>query len=642
MSMLQPDRIARRYAELVELGRSRLPALAPLHTDHNAHDPGITLMELLAAVAEAQLYSAGRIRRDERAAYAALFGVHPQGTRPARGLLWPDRARPDSPANTVRDSIVIDAQAEVRMRDRPELQFRPVRPILWVPGAIRRLALRDAAGSWREFSALNERGAGFLPFGERAGPSDVLVMSFATAAEGGLLPVGRAMPVGACWSVGVRVAASSVAAEEAGTVTPSPLTAVLITGQGRHSLPILEDTSAGMLRSGHILLDLSALRVSPATFSIEWRAPRGLARVPRVLHIAPNVLPITQRREIRDELPPANGQPGFTCPLSSPGLCFEPDAEPLVIASRHGAEVQIWRRCADLANEGPTDRVFELDSQAERLRFGNGVNGVRPTLGQELTATYAVSDGDEGNVARNRSWIVTGIDGIFGSNLDPVSGGAGRSDLQSMRRESRRRLDEDRALVSAADICRAAESLPLLEVARSWVAPAGTRQAQTATLRLVAMRARSMDAEPAQAPETPRWLKAIRDALAPRMPLGTRLSVVAPRYQDLSVRAALVVTARSDPERVREAARAALVERLRLVPRRTSDSVRAPGATVTRRDVMVWLLAVPGVADVASLDLIVDGQSAGDTLSMPPNGLPRLDIDASEIEARRAPAGAQP
>ena len=37
-------------------------------------------MELLAWVAEAQLYSVSRMRRDERAAYAALLGLAPGGT----------------------------------------------------------------------------------------------------------------------------------------------------------------------------------------------------------------------------------------------------------------------------------------------------------------------------------------------------------------------------------------------------------------------------------------------------------------------------------------------------------------------------------------------------------------------------------
>ena len=47
MKRLAPDFFDRRFDDLVETGRSRLPSLAPRWTDYNAHDPGITLMELL-------------------------------------------------------------------------------------------------------------------------------------------------------------------------------------------------------------------------------------------------------------------------------------------------------------------------------------------------------------------------------------------------------------------------------------------------------------------------------------------------------------------------------------------------------------------------------------------------------------------
>src|SRR4029079_17618619 len=88
----------RRFSDLVKIGRAKLPSIAPEWTDHNAHDPGITLMELLAWVGEAQMYSLSKLRRDERQSYAALLGFAPSGTTAATGLIWPDRSDPQSPA----------------------------------------------------------------------------------------------------------------------------------------------------------------------------------------------------------------------------------------------------------------------------------------------------------------------------------------------------------------------------------------------------------------------------------------------------------------------------------------------------------------------------------------------------------------
>src|SRR2546421_12231904 len=102
MTALTPDFFTLRFDDFVELGRSRLPSLAPGWTDYNIHDPGITLMELLAWVAEAQLYSLARQRRDERLAYASYFGLVPTGPQPAHGLIWPDSSDPASPLATYR------------------------------------------------------------------------------------------------------------------------------------------------------------------------------------------------------------------------------------------------------------------------------------------------------------------------------------------------------------------------------------------------------------------------------------------------------------------------------------------------------------------------------------------------------------
>src|SRR3989442_231040 len=113
MSTLALNLFERRFSDLIKIGRARLPSLAPEWTDHNAHDPGITLMELLAWVGEAQLYSLSRLRRDERVSYAALLGIAPSGRRASTGLIWPDRLDPESPAKTFLKSTVIAADSAI-------------------------------------------------------------------------------------------------------------------------------------------------------------------------------------------------------------------------------------------------------------------------------------------------------------------------------------------------------------------------------------------------------------------------------------------------------------------------------------------------------------------------------------------------
>ncbi len=190
MKELSPDLFDLRYDDLVQLGRLRLPALALEWTDHNAHDPGITLMELLAWAAEAQLYSlARRPRRDERIAYGALLGVSGAGTRAARGVLWADRSDPASPFNTFKRALVIEREASVRLIDDEDLVFHPAYKTLWAPGRIVSLCSSAADGVVRNHTAINERGgAVFLPFGEAASPRDVLTLEFEAHADDGIFP----------------------------------------------------------------------------------------------------------------------------------------------------------------------------------------------------------------------------------------------------------------------------------------------------------------------------------------------------------------------------------------------------------------------------------------------------------------------
>ena len=48
MPLPLPNLDTRRWTDLVAEGRSLVPRYAPTWTDHNAHDPGMTLFELLA------------------------------------------------------------------------------------------------------------------------------------------------------------------------------------------------------------------------------------------------------------------------------------------------------------------------------------------------------------------------------------------------------------------------------------------------------------------------------------------------------------------------------------------------------------------------------------------------------------------
>ncbi len=643
MSPLAPNLFERRFQDLMEIGRARLPALAPEWTDHNAHDPGITLMELLAWVAEAQLYSLSHLRRDERVAFAAMLGISPAGTHAATGLIWPDRKDPKSPAAIFAKTSVISEDAIINVVGADEPTFRPTHSLLFVPGQIEKLETRGPRRRSTDHTAINERGGlPFLPFGEGSGRRQVLAMTFASRDRAGLFGNDRRKVKGALWSIGFSVPPQIGRATESTTSDRpqrSSLTAKLVANNKQFNLPIVSDSTEGLFKTGVLLLDLDGVTESPREFTIELRAPNGFPRPPRVLRVDPNVVPIQQGYRISGEQHKAQGTPDWSFELNVPGLRFESGEEPVTVSVAGPKGLKAWRRCDRLSEQGPNDEVYEFDLRTNEIIFGNGVNGRMLPPETQVTVDYSVSDGAAGGVARNRKWSVTGVEGTYGVNPDPITGGSASFGWIEQRREARRRSRNDHALVSSEDIRAAAFALPLLEVARAWVVGPGERTPRTGVVTLVVMRRRPDENEPDDPPETARWLAAIRRAVAPRMPLGTRLTVTAPHYRDFSIHTVVETEVGLNPSTIKKNIEEQLQKRLALFETATVATPRQPGVPVTFRDVAAWIRKTDGVKRIVQLQLrYVNGKNT-DKVIVLRTGLPRWIRTLSNIEAVRPQPG---
>ena len=86
MAVPLPNLDDRRWADLVSEALSVIPVYAPEWTDFNASDPGVTLVELLAWVTEADLYRLNRISDSDRRALLRLLGIRPEPPLAARAV----------------------------------------------------------------------------------------------------------------------------------------------------------------------------------------------------------------------------------------------------------------------------------------------------------------------------------------------------------------------------------------------------------------------------------------------------------------------------------------------------------------------------------------------------------------------------
>lgn len=121
------------WAELVEDARDRIPSVAPRWTDHNIHDPGITLLELLSAVTEQISFRIDQVPASHRAAFLALLGVQPAPAEDATAVLeatssTPRVVGPGTPvvaeAGGASSSFVVSHRARLSTGQVAELQIR--------------------------------------------------------------------------------------------------------------------------------------------------------------------------------------------------------------------------------------------------------------------------------------------------------------------------------------------------------------------------------------------------------------------------------------------------------------------------------------------------------------------------------------
>ena len=87
MPLPLPNLDTRRWRDLIDEGRALIPRYAAAWTDHNVHDPGIMLMELLAWLVEGLIYRANRIPERNRRKFLALIGYAPEPPQPAATVL---------------------------------------------------------------------------------------------------------------------------------------------------------------------------------------------------------------------------------------------------------------------------------------------------------------------------------------------------------------------------------------------------------------------------------------------------------------------------------------------------------------------------------------------------------------------------
>lgn len=622
------------FKELVELGRSMIPTVAPGWTDHNIHDPGIMLMELVAWIADAQIYALSRTSRGEREAFGRLLGLRLTGPQPAQGLVWPLDADADPAAHAPWPAGTVLEKGARTAGDRPQAPpFFTTRRVELTTARLTKAATVFAGGTTRDWTRANtQQGATFLPFGDAPEAGTTLELTLdgtliGSPASGAPLAIGFEVVTDGDDSTG------QPEGSEAPACNSVRLRVSLRDDTGPWPVTIEEDTTGGLARSGVVLLKIDpalAGRSGRFTLSIDSEGGRFLLP-PRLQRIALNVMPIEQVERVNETAGPfGTDTPGQEYRLKRSGLMFPVDAQSFkVFVSAGGPVSQEWTRVEGLSSAAPNATVYALDESRGTITFGNGINGRRPAAGAELRVEYLVTSGAQGNLPRGILWEVAGVTGTFGTNRQGTSGGTESRDLAALRATARRRVRQNRPIVTTRDLESAALAFADLDVRRVQEVVAGSSPRRLAGSRVLV----------AVGQESAIWLQEIRRRLAPRLPLGQSLTVIAPRFVDVSLIARLVAAPQVDPKQVRSAVEKKLRASLAVVPA-DGVSVWPFGRDLTALTVKGWLRNVEGIARVERVSLRTASAPDGtDRVELGPIALPRLRLEDSDIAIERSPIG---
>lgn len=167
-----PNLDDRRWIDLVEEGRALIPFYAPQWTDHNIHDPGITILELFAAIAEMDIYQLNRIPRDRKLKFLALIGVQPLPPQPARTIV----------SFTVGAGLQLaelPASIELEGKDIQGLRasFRTLSPITLIDDELQAIQTKDSSG-FHDWTARWQRGEEVSLLGDDPARDTIVYLGF--------------------------------------------------------------------------------------------------------------------------------------------------------------------------------------------------------------------------------------------------------------------------------------------------------------------------------------------------------------------------------------------------------------------------------------------------------------------------------
>ncbi len=585
MALPTPTLDDRRFQDLVDEAKRALQQRVPAWTDHNVHDPGVTLIELFAWMTDQLLYRLDRVPDRLHVRFLELIGVRllpPSAARVAQ-TFWLSAAQ-DAP-------VLVPAGTEVatpRQGAEEPVVFSTETALTITPCTLATARSVLADGAEHPHTGALDGGQPFDAFATVPAPGDALLVGL--SAETPSLAVAlsfdcRVQGVGVdprdpplvweAWTpkaAGGPWTACEIERDDTGGLN-KPGDVVLHVPAG-HQVSVVGGQRAAWLRARVLqaATDQPAYSSTPSVHALSAATVGGTVDALDGRPVSAEVLGTSDGvpgQVFELERTPVVAGTGLVLEVSAgPGHPGEDDGDD---SSAHGW--QTWTQVDDHGGSGPDDPHFVVDHIAGEVVLGPAVREVDgrlvrygrvPATGAVLRLReYRTGGGARGNVARCTLTVVRSPVSLISTTINrrAARGGRDAETVDAARARGPLVLASRGRAVTAGDF----ESIALQsarEVARARAVPeldtaAGVRLLVVPVVGDDPSALAFGDLVPAD--ET---LQRVAAALDARRLLGTRLVVEPPSYQGVTVVARVSCAPLADPELVRRDCLAALAAHL--------------------------------------------------------------------------------
>jgi hypothetical protein len=488
MPLNRPILDDRSYEQLRDELVRRIPVYTPEWTDHNVSDPGITFIELFSFLAENLLYRFNQIPESTYLEYLRLLQIPLRPARASRSLVVMSTEETDGvpvpigtevkagdlPFETLTEVRVLPVSGIGVAKTAQELPLPESEEAIFFRQAYKSIGLTSEQETVAYQSEIlteenlgvpvdfNNAVDGMLWVAVLAKDADTVATIKKNLAEHGDAPL--LLNLGFVPEIRIEEQEQTPATGFAqrfrcpGEGQPSNAPAVewnlsagILDASDQpvyRSVQVEGDTTEGLSREGVVRLRLPRDIDELGDFAIDDTAKAGTGSLPprlddedtqarvlfwlrafrhdgsrfdKVLYLGTNAAQVVQTRKAGTEfLGTGSGQPNQAYALVNKNVV--PGSLVLEVEETDGWRA--WQETDGFYASQEGDRHFVLDSEAGQVRFGNGLRGYVPQIGQRLRVRqYRFGGGAQGNVAPASIAKLTAIGTVEVSNPLAAYGG---------------------------------------------------------------------------------------------------------------------------------------------------------------------------------------------------------------------------